>query len=292
MKKITKYTITSIGLSILFMGMLFIFKPIFWLKIVNPIKYEVVSVETKISDEKLDLNLGIILNKDYFLDVILDSIHYEIKMDSTKFSEGKKIFNKDYNFEENDTLFLPLTIDLKTIKNIIKTAQTDSLILELNFNNFIELPITGQSSLPIKIQKKIPTPNPPKIKVLSVEKKLLKLHDAIYEIQFEISNPNHYEINIQQFNATLNYPDLFTGKIKCNEAIIVLPRSSVKTKGEINIDNLNLVRDGLKVLFKPNQKWKYDLEADLMILKTDSSLMPIKITSTGEMPLRKKAKQN
>lgn len=289
MKNITKYTITTIGLSILFMGVLFLFKPNYWFKIINPIHYEVVSIDTKIINKKLDLNIGVILNSDYFLDVILDSLSYDIKMDSTKFSYGKKSFASKYDFD-TDTLFFPLTIDLDTIRNIIKTASEDSLILEIDLKNYIRLPFTGQSILPINITKKIPTPNPPKINVLSVEKKLLKLKDAIYEINFEIINPNHYEINIQELNAVLKYPDLFIGKIECNAPIKVAPYSSAIAKSEINIDSLNLIKDGLRIIMQPKKEWEYTLEAQLIILKSDSTLMPISISNEGEMPLLKRNK--
>ena len=290
MKKITNYTLTIIVLSILILGMLFLFNSSYWLKKVNPIDYQIVSVKTEISKNTLELDFGIILNKDYFIDYVLDSIQYKVKMDCIKFSEGKKIFSNSYSFEDNDTVFIPLTINMKIIQNIIKTTKSDSLTLEIDFNNFIKLPITGQASFPIYIKKKIATPNPPKVKVLGVEKKILKLHEAIYEIHFEITNPNNYEINIQQINASLTYPELFIGKVNHNEAIIVSPKSSVQTKSEINIGNLNLIKDGFKILMARNKKWAYTLEADLLILKEDSTLMPVQIYNSGKMPFRKKDK--
>lgn len=288
MKKLTKYTIIIIGMSILFIGMLFLFKPNYWLKIINPLHYEVVIVKSTISNGKLDLNLGVILNSDYFLDIALDSMDYEIKMDSKKFSEGKKAFDTSYSFEDDDTLFIPLTIDLKVIRGIIQKTTTDSLMLEINFNNYLTLPIAGQTSFPLKIEKKIPTPNPPKMEVLRVEKKLLKLHEAIYEIHFKVTNPNDYIIDVQELNGIIEYPDLFLGRIKCRKPFKVMPHSSIETSSEINIDNLELVRDGLKIIMQPKKEWKYNLDIEILIMKNDSSIMPIEVKSFGKMPILKR----
>lgn len=288
MKSWKKYSII-ITMSILFTGILFVCNPKFWLKIVNPFEYEVVGVDSRINEGILTLQLHVVMSNDYFLPIILDRIHYEIKMDRTHFSEGEKIFDKAYSFAEKDTISVPLIIDLKTIREVIASNQNeDSLLLEINFTNYIELPIAGETKFSIPLKKMISRPNPPKFNVLKVEKELLKMHDARFKLHFEIDNPNHYQINVQSVQADLIFPDLFTGKINCSEGFVVQSNSKKRSSAEIDIDNLELVRDGLKVLFRPNKEWDYELDVNLVLLKEDSTEMLLRIRSTGQMPLKKR----
>lgn len=278
-------------ISILFLGILFLLKPTYWLKITKPFHYEIVSVDTHIANKVLDLKFGVIMHSDYFLDIVLDSIEYEVIMDGTQFSQGKKIFNKNYKFGESDTLQLPLQIELDKIQGIIKDNKNqDSITLVINFKNYVQLPIAKSAIFEVSMNKLIATPNPPKIKVLGIEKKMLKLHEAIYELTFQIQNNNNHEIHIKSFQATLNYPALFTGNVKHQKPIAILPHTSVTSTVKINIDNLNLVGDGLKILLQPKKEWAYILDVHLLLKKEDGSLMPVHISNSGFMPMKKKKK--
>ena len=291
MKIRKRYLLIVILISILSLAMFFALKPNYWLRIADPLQYEIVSVDTHIENQIIDLELGMIVNSDYFLDIVLDSIEYKISMESVLFSQGKKVFKKNYKFGEDDTLFLPLKIELAKIKNVIKNNQhQDSLSLVINFTNYLQLPFTGNTTFDISINKQIVTPNPPKITVLNIEKKKLKLHDAIYEITFQIQNNNHHTINIQGLVATIEYPNLFLGKIKSNKSFVILPHATITTQAEIDIDNLNLVVDGLRIIMQPKKEWPYNLDALLNIKKADGSIMPVHISNSGTMPLKKKKK--
>ncbi len=289
MKKTVKYSLLFLGISILSLGILFLVKPNLWLRITHPLHYEIVSIETSFENTQVNLNFGVVLNSHYIADIILDSIHYDIKMDSVKFSEGKKALDGAFDLNSGDTIYLPLKLELNKIKEIMQNNQEeDSLLLELDFENFLRLPIAGATSFHIPIKKKIPVPNPPKFKVVNVEKKILKLHDAVYDISFEIDNPNHYEINVKSFHGKLNFPELFSGKINNVNGFYVKPYSKTQTTTTIDIDDLELVRDGLKMLFKPNKEWRYSLDLELLVIKEDSTILPFQITSNGTMPLKKK----
>ncbi len=279
-------------LIILILG--FILFPKYWIKIVNPIDYKITKVDTSINDETIDLDFQIVLSNAYFIDYIIDSIRYDIYFDTIKFSDGSKVLSKAFKKGQKDTLNLPLKIYRDKLKSKVSSLQSgDSTELIIDFKNFVQLPISGNAIVPIKIKRVIKAPEPPEIKVISVQKELLELNDAIFKIEFSIYNPNNYTIEINEINGTISFTDLFDGKAKSLEPITISPQDSTRFMTSIDIDNLELVRDGLRVAFRPNKKWPYEIDVTFKIEQSDGSFMDVNLSHESEMEIlgRKKNKE-
>ncbi len=279
-------------LAIVLVTALFLIQPQYWLKVINPIGFKIKTVDTKINDKSIMLDFEVLLQNSYFLNYFIDSLAYQIYFDSTQFSSGSTVINQQFQKGQIDTLQMPLTINRDSLKDkMSRLEKGDSTNLRIEFSNFIDLPITGKTKFKTTISKNINAPQIPEIEVLNVEKDYLARHDAEFTITFAITNPNNYTIAIHSIKADILFDDLFNGKAYTNEKVIVKPKETTQFNATINIDKLELVKDGLRVVFRPNKEWDYTIHSTLYIEQKDSSLMEVNITHQRSMNLMERRKE-
>lgn len=292
MKKALKISALIFGGGIIFTLILFLIKPQFWLKVINPIDFQIQTVDTRINDKEIQLDFDVLLTNNYFLNYIMDSLAYQIYFDTTQFSQGSAVVDNQFTKGQTDTFNLPLTIDRTALKQKMGNLEAgDSTTLKIVFNNYIDLPLTGKTKFKRVINKTINAPQFPEIEVLNVEKDYMSLHDAQFTIYFAITNPNAYEIAIKSIEADILFDDLFNGKANTQERLVVAPKTTTEFTAVVDIDKLELIRDGLRVVFRPNKEWAYQIKATLFIEQKDGSIMEVNIEHEREMNLMERRKE-
>ena len=293
MKKALKIFFATLGLIIVALAIAIIINPKYWLKMINPIKYDIRTVDTKITQEEILLDFEVLLSSSYFLNLTIDSVAYKIYFDSTQFSQGSKKIGRLFDDKKVDTIRLPLVMKRDALKGKMSSLEEgDSTNLIIYFDNYLDLPIAGKTKFNVKIDKRIAAPQLPKIDVLGVNKEELSLHDAIYSIDFSIHNPNNYKIQIKNIDANIVFLDLFSGRATTNKEVMVNPQSTSEFTATINIDNLELVRDGLRVAFRPNKMWPYTMDVTMIIKQEDGTPMNVNLFHESEMELMGRRKDN
>ncbi|MEZ5001454.1 MAG: LEA type 2 family protein [Chitinophagales bacterium] len=293
MKRYLKIFFAALAILILTIAIAIIVNPKYWLKIINPIQYDIRTVDTKITQQEILLDFEVLLSSSYFLDLTIDSVAYQIYFDSTQFSHGSKSIGRLFDDKKVDTIHLPLIMERDALKGKMSSLEKgDSTNLIINFKNFLDLPVAGKTTFNVKVDKRIAAPQIPEIEVLSVNKVELSLKDAIYSIDFSIHNPNSYEIQIKNIDADIVFLDLFSGRASTIEPVEVKPKSSSEFTATINIDNLELVRDGLRVAFRPNKMWPYTIDVTMIIEQKDGTPMNVNLSHKSEMELMGRRKDN
>lgn len=289
----TKKWILGIPAAILLLavisGILF---PRFWLRIIKPVKFEIREVKMKVDPQYIDLDFTIVLTRDYLINFALDSLAYEIYFDSIKFSAGGAAIKRQLKDGESDTLRLPLRIDRGTLKDKIRgDDMTEMVKLQIILHSYVDLKFAGKTNFDTRIERLIHTPQPPQISVINVEKNIEGLNDANVNIDFELANPNNYEFTIVRIEATLDFKDLFTGKAHAMDTIHVPANGTAYFKALVDINDLELIRDGLRVVFRPNKLWPYTIIAKLYIYQEDSAPMLMEVEHSGAMELMGRRKE-
>lgn len=100
----------------------------------------------------------------------------------------------------------------------------------------------------------------------------------------EIHNPSVYEATINRFNSKIEFKELFTGKAKSNTKLNLKPQGTTAFSASLDVDDLELFKDGLKILFQANKEWVYIMESVTLQLE-DGSTADFEISNTGSMDI-------
>lgn len=112
--------------------------------------------------------------------------------------------------------------------------------------------------------------------------------DTRFNIDFEIENPNMYEVTINQFDADIEYLEkLFTGIRENNTPIELKPQGTTifSFTTTIDMDDLNLIKEGLKLLFQANKEWAYTMNAKIILQQDESATIDLEILNSGKMDI-------
>lgn len=283
-KKILKIVLAIIAGSIVFVAILFLVKPTYLMKLLKPIELNITSVNTKISETDISTDIKVELSTDYFVDLIIDSLVYEFYLDKAKVAHGNIAIGKNFSSKDKDTLTIPVSIHKDTLTSKLDSlAPTDSTKVRLWLNNHIKLPILGRTAFEIDFEKKIAAPKLPKIKIAHIDE--INLRDTIFNIDFEVNNPSLYEATINRFNADIDFKKLFTGKVKNDTKVRLKPQGTTVFSATIAIDDLELIRDGLKILFQANKEWAYTMDSQVTVQLEDGSTIDFDVLNSGKMDI-------
>lgn len=265
-------------------GIFFIINPTFWLNILKPVKFTVKTVHTRISENDISIDFRVALSTDSFVNFVIDSLAYQFYLDSTKIAHGTKSIDNEFKSGDVDTLDIPLSIHKDTLKlKLDMLAPTDSTNLKFVFDNYIDFPVIGKTELGFDIDKKIPAPKFPRIEIHNIED--INLKDTAFKIDLKLHNPSVYNVTVTRFDAQIKFEDLFTGKIKNDTPIELKPQGTTVFSTTININDLELIKDGIKLLFRPNKERPYTMDSKITLQQKDGSNMTLEILSSGKMDI-------
>ncbi len=284
MKKFLKVILAIIAGSILLAAILFLVKPTYLMKLMKPVELNITSVNTKISETDISTDIKVELSTDYFIDFMIDSLVYEFYLDAAKVAHGNIAIGKNFRPKDKDTLTIPVSLHRDTLTSKLDSlAPTDSTKVRLWLNNHIKLPILGRTAFEVDFEKQIVAPKLPKIKIAHIDD--INLRDTNFNIDFEVDNPSLYEATIIRFNADIDFKKLFTGKVKNDTKIRLKPQGTTVFSATIAIDDLEPVKDGLKILFQGNKEWAYTMDSQVTVQLEDGSTIDFDVVNSGKMDI-------
>lgn len=286
MKKILKIIGVTLFLSILTMGILFFVNPSYWFGMVFPVKVEVKAANTKITAENIAIDLQFILKESKRVKYIADSIDYTVFIDGDVLIIGACNIDKNIINGDVDTIMFPLSLSRAVLKSkTTKFKKGDSTNLKIRLVNHIEVPLFGAMEIPIEREFRVAAPQAPEVKVTNVKKIKLKLKDAIYELELDIYNPNYVEIALLQADVFVDIKGLFKGDVRSPGPVRIKPKAHSTITARIDLDEFNLINDGLKVVFKPQKEWDYYIAAKLLIAQENAEPVELVLKNTGKTKL-------
>jgi LEA14-like dessication related protein len=270
---------------------IFCISPRYWLALTQPVQIQINTAHARITEDKIFIKLDAEISIDYYLDVIIDSMAYKVYMGDTEFSRGTIFLDRDYKKGVQNILTIPVDVDKKILEATLKKMEpTDTAKIRVVFRNYLDLPLFGKQEMEMSIVEKTLAPKIIEVEVLKMKKIKLKLHDAVFDVDLAIKNPGMHKIVINAVKGKINFKDLFVGKVNHKEQIIIGPMETTVVQTKVDFDELELIKDGLNVLFHPNKQWEYMMNADVILEKEDGSTMLLDISNAGKMDLMEKNK--
>ncbi len=177
----------------------------------------------------------------------IDTIHFEINLNSLRMVEETIPLQIDQSWFDTDTIELPLNISLKETKKITDILKgQDSTDMDINLYIIYKTLIGGQK---IQINRKIriESPIPPQITIKKIEQKNYdmknKTSDAVLKIEI-VNNGRNIDLQLNSINYKLQIKNNLFSKGIFAGPIHIRPASSLTVDIPITIEYNNPLRPG------------------------------------------------
>ena len=244
---------------------------------------------TGINLEKIDLAFDIGISNPNPLAATLAGFDYDFELGGSPFLNGKQ--NKQVTIEASGKSQIEFPVSL-TFDKIYETYQslknedstTYKLALGLNFN----LPILGNTRIPVSKSGNLPLVKIPKVNIASLKLKKLTFSNAKLDLKVDVKNPNGFSMALNK----LDYKFKINGKTWATG--LSQKKLQIKNSGKSTVTipvTLNLIEMGRTVynMITGNRSLNYDFSGDFNL---DSSLPMLKnidlpVTKSGQLKILK-----
>jgi len=160
-----------------------------------------------ITREKIDAQFAVRLHNHAPLDLKIDSLRYETRVDGRRLAQGHKANPLVLKGNQTNALTLPLTLSLPTLKHELKTAQRDCVTVQLHTVLFVDLPGLGPKEIPVDVRKRVYIPKLPRIEVADVDVTKLGLRKGEAVVKLRVTNFESIPFTVKQVNYRFQIED-------------------------------------------------------------------------------------
>lgn len=294
-KKIKRWII-SIVLLLLLAGIgviVIFFNPKKGLKLVLPELQDIKLAKAAIKNDTAYVGVDMVLENNSIFKLNIDTLFYKITLaDSLLFEETKVLQMKQKPGEKKQvevSVRIPIHKTMRTIKFLQKQ---DSTYIEIEAY-IVYNTLFGNTKIPVSKRVKIKVPVPPQIKVEHIETDHVNLPKKTADITATIKIVNKGELldlNIHQIHYSISLGNkLVTSHGTFDKPITIRPSSEVLVEIPITVEVNNVLKTAWK--FITNEKLEYDIKVTAQLDENSfykKSDIPLEITATGKLKLRKK----
>jgi LEA14-like dessication related protein len=240
-----------------------------------------------INFEQVDLIFDLAVENKNPVALDLAGMDYDLKIANQSLVSGVTAKAIKIKADSTSEVQLPITLkfaDLKKLPGELWDKDTFSYQLDTRFN--LTLPVIGNYMVPVSKQGELPVPKVPEIKVKTVKVKNLSFTTADLVTQVEISNPNAFNLAINNFDYQLYINQQSWGKGKLNEKYIVPEKGKAVIEVPVKLDILNVGQSAYKLLLNKSPieyqlTGKVTMDTGLELLQDYT--MPLDIKGTAAL---------
>ena len=155
---------------------------------------------SSITREKIQAQLTTELHNPAPIDLKIDSLRYETRLDGARLAKGRKDHPLVVKGNATSKLELPLTLNLSELKQKAKTAQQDCVTVQMHVVLFANLPAVGPKEIPVDVRKRVYIPKLPKIEVADVDVTKLGLKKGEAVVTLRVTNYESIPFMVKQVN--------------------------------------------------------------------------------------------
>jgi LEA14-like dessication related protein len=155
-----------------------------------------------ITRERIDAQLAVRLHNPAPLDLYIDSLRYETRVDGRRLAQGHKDNPLVVKGNQTNSLTLPVTLNLPALKHAAQTAQRDCVTVQLRTVLYADLPGLGLREIPVEVRKRVYIPKPPKIEVADVDVTKLGLRKGEAVVKLRVTNFESIPFTVKQVKST------------------------------------------------------------------------------------------
>jgi len=160
-----------------------------------------------VTRERIDAQLAVRLHNHVPLDLTIDSLRYETRVDGRRLAQGHKANPLLVKGNQANALTLPVTLNLPALKHATQTAQRDCVTVQLRTVLYADLPGLGPREIPVEVRKRVYIPKLPKIEVAEVDVTKLGLRKGEAVVKLRVTNFESIPFTVKQVNYRFRIAD-------------------------------------------------------------------------------------
>lgn len=193
--------------------------------------------------DEIELTYDITVDNPNALSVQLSSYNYDFKLNEETFIEGQQDKSMKIEASGQSTFEVPVTLNFKRVYEGIRTlADSDQAAYEFLSEVSFELPVLGNTTIPVSKKGSIPMINRPDIRIENLEVQNLSLTKADLVLNMAFDNPNAFGIRINNFDygLTINGDRWAEGQSLGNTLITEKGSSRLAIPISLNISEIGI----------------------------------------------------
>ena len=198
---------------------------------------------TDFNFDEIEITYDVTVENPNAMSVQLSSYNYDFKLNEETFLEGQQNEYMEIEASGKSTLKVPVTLNFKKVYDGIRTlANSDQAAYEFLSELTFDLPVIGDTKIPVSKKGNIPMISRPGIQVTNLEIKNLSFSSADLALHLEFDNPNSFGIKINEFDYGLmiNGDQWAQGKSLANTLISEKGSSRLTIPISLNISEIGL----------------------------------------------------
>jgi LEA14-like dessication related protein len=242
---------------LIFLGLTFILECASVQNLMN-IKKPGVSVQdvriTHLTFASIDLSFIIAIENPNALSVSLAGFDYNLILDNNSFLKGEQ--EKTVSIESRSTsqVEIPLQLTFQEIYNTFSSlSKKDSSEYEAKFGLNFNLPILGNTRIPINKKGKIPLLRLPSVRISSLKLKSMGITTANLELDLQINNSNPVQFLLNQFQYNFQVAGNNWANGITKEKVAINPNSNSEIKIPIELNFLQIGQSAYQLINGNNQ---------------------------------------
>jgi LEA14-like dessication related protein len=242
---------------LIFLGLTFILECASVQNLMN-IKKPGVSVQdvriTHLTFASIDLSFIIAIENPNALSVSLAGFDYNLILDNNSFLKGEQ--EKTVSIESRSTsqVEIPLQLTFQEIYNTFSSlSKKDSSEYEAKFGLNFNLPILGNTRIPINKKGKIPLLRLPSVRISSLKLKSMGITTANLELDLQINNSNPVQFLLNQFQYNFQVAGNNWANGITKEKVAINPNSNSEIKIPIELNFLQIGQSAYQLINRNNQ---------------------------------------
>ncbi len=230
---------------------------------------------TDLNFRNITLNFDIGIQNPNKLAVSLSKLDYELFLNENSFLQGEEVKDITIASEATSTVELPVTLDFSNIYSTVKSLQDrDSTAYRLEVGLGFNLPVLGETTIPLKKSGSFPLLKWPSIKVASLDVQQLGLTGATLNLKLQLDNPNSLNLLLKQlnYNFTVNGNSWLNGNLSS--------MTKVEANNDVFLDvpfRMDFLKMGQTVyqVISGGQEIRYNFSGDLDIGSSNDLLKEV-----------------
>jgi LEA14-like dessication related protein len=155
---------------------------------------------SNITREKIQGQFAVKLRNHTPVDLKIDSLRYETRIEGTRIAQGHKARPLVVKGNQVNDLTLPVTLNLPQIKQEVKSIQRDCVTVQMHTVLYADLPGVGPKEIPVDVRKRVYIPKLPKIEVADVDIDKLGLKNGEATVKLRVTNYESIPFTVKQVN--------------------------------------------------------------------------------------------
>ncbi|MBN2009485.1 LEA type 2 family protein [candidate division KSB1 bacterium] len=220
---------------------------------------------TGMTFDAVDLAFDVKINNPNPIAATLAGFDFDFLIENKSFLTGNQTNQTTIASNGESVINIPVSIPFKQLFNTYKSiSQQDSAGFQLKSGITVQLPVLGNTRIPISYSGKLPVLKLPKVDFAGINLKKLSLTRADLELKMNVDNPNTFGLNTKAYNFKLFINDANWANGAANDNIQVRQKSKQTIAIPISLNLFEMGRTAHD-LVSGNRSLQYRFVGDMNV---------------------------